>query len=218
MEKILIDKKYILEYIHDCIIKAKLSSYEISDSKYHHNTSYRDAVSICKFGILTLDDSNRMGIRNDSKELIEIMKDNESHVNGSNSVSLSVVGLNDLYPNEDEYDPFSPYVVDFRISSNLKTRRSSINYGNEFLSFGSINKEELKSIDIRLLKLLYLNQFSVNEEVIKTTLENYNHLKDTALELIQQGKPIPLREMSEADIVELDLDKLVSQPKVLIKK
>lgn len=48
------------------------------------------------------------------------MSDTESHVNGKNSVSLSVIGLKDLYPNEVEYNPFSPNLVDFLITSDIK--------------------------------------------------------------------------------------------------
>lgn len=75
----------------------------------------------------------------------------KSHVNCKNAVSLCVVALKDLYPNEDEYNPFSPNLVDFLVTSDIRVSRSSIHYGNEFLSFHSIKKEELKSIDIRLL-------------------------------------------------------------------
>ena len=214
----MLSKSDALEYVCDTLSDVKYNGREVINAKYHHNTDYRYASLICKYGILTLEDLNYQGIRNDSDEFLKIMSDTGSHVNGKNAVSLSVVGLKDLYPNEDEYNPFSPNLVDFLITSDIRTSRFSIHYGNEFLSFHSIKKEELRSIDIRLLKLMQLKQSYLNETLVKAILQKYNYLIDIALELKKQQLEIPLREMSESNIFELDIEKMSNQHKLVLKK
>lgn len=218
METILLEEEHVLEYIYDSICKLKKDGEEVKHAKYHHNTAYKDAVSICKYGILTLIDLNLKGIRKDTKEFLKIMGDIDSHVNGNNCVSLSVVGLTDIYPNEDEYNPFSPNLVDFLVSNDIQASRSSTHYGNEFLSFGSIMRDKIKSVDIRLLYLLCQNKSYINDSSTQAIINKYNYLREIALELKRQQLELPLREMSESNIFEINIDKLVEQPKLLLKK
>lgn len=208
MNKILLEEKYILEYIKDILNDLRLKSTNISD-KYHHNSSYKDASSICRYGILSLNDLNKLGITNYTKEFLEKMNDTESHINGNNKVSLSVVGLNDLYKDEFEYIPFDSNLVDFIVSSEIKACRSAIHYGNEFLS-DSINIDKIKSVDIRLLQLIEQNNTD-----LKSIIEKYNYLKDIALAIKDSKLDIPLREMSSN--FDIDIDKLSNNPKVLKK-
>lgn len=175
-------------------------------------------MSICKYGILTLINLNSKGIRKDTKEFLKIMGDIDSHVNGNNCVSLSVVGLTDIYPNEDEYNPFSPNLVDFLVSSDIQASRSSTHYGNEFLSFGSIMRDKIKSVDIRLLNLLCQDKSYMNDSSTQAIIKKYNHLREIALELKRQQLGLPLREMSESNIFEINIEKLADQPKLLLKK
>ncbi len=218
METILLEEENALEYIYDSICKVKNDGEEVKNAKYHHNTAYKDAVSICKYGILTLIDLNFKGIRKDSKEFLKIMSDIDSHVNGNNCVSLSVVGLTDIYPNEDEYNPFSPNLVDFLVSSDVQASRSSTHYGNEFLSFGSIMRDKIKSVDIRILNLLCQDKSYMNDSSTQAIIKKYNHLREIALELKRQQLGLPLREMSESNIFEINIEKLADQPKLLLKK
>lgn len=218
MNNIVLSETDVLEYVCDTVSDIKYNGREVFNSKYHHNTDYKNASSICKYGILTLEDLNHQGIRNDSNEFLKIMSDIESHVNGKNAVSLSVVGLKDLYPNEYEYNTFSPNLVDFLITSDIKASRFSIHYGNEFLSFHSIKKEELRSIDIRLLKLMQEKKLYMDYSMILSVLQKYNYLREIAIEMQKQSLNIPLREMSERGIFELDIEKLSSQPKLVLKK
>lgn len=218
MDTVLLEEKNISEYVYDTIYKVMTNGDEIHNAKFHHNTAYKDVVSICKYGILTLNDLNFKGIRKDSDEFLEVMDDNESHVNGNNCVSLAIVGLTDIYPNEDEYNPFSPNLVDFLISSDIKASRSAIHYGNEFLSHSSISVENIKSIDIRLLKLLGQVQSHTSDCSLKTVLQNYNYLREIALFLKRQQLVLPIREMSESSIFELNVIELANKPKLLLKK
>lgn len=212
MKNILLEKKYALEYIKDIINDCKVGKSVVNNSKYHHNTNYEDASSICKYGILSLEDLNKLGIKNFPQEFLEKMDDIESHVNGKNGISLSIVGLQDIYPNEDVYDPYKPTQVDFLVSSDIQAFRSSIHYGNEYLSYNSISRDKLRAIDIRLLKLIELlenkNGNSLNEHSIQNIIQKYNSLKDIALTMKQYGLDIPFREMSYKDNFSMDIDKL----------
>lgn len=219
MNTILLEEKYILEYIKDIIHDIKVGSFIVNNAKYHHNTDYRDASSICSHGILTMMDLKKLGIKNYTDEFLQKMDDIESHINGNDAVSLSVVGLQDLYPNEDEYNPFTPSQVDFLVSSEIKTGRSSMHYGNEFLSYKSIGVDKLRSVDIRLLKLIEMieNGYSSNNFTIQSAIEKYNYLKNIALTMKHSQLDIPLRELSYQDNSSIDVDKLSSTPKLVLK-
>lgn len=220
MKTILLEEKYILEYVKDILHDIKIGASVINNAKYHHNTDYCAASSICRHGILTMMDLKKFGIKNYSDEFLQKMDDIESHINGNDAVSLSVVGLQDLYPNEDEYNPFTPSQVDFLVSSKIQTGRSTIHYGNEFLSYKSIGTDKLKSVDIRLLKLIEMieNGYSSNNFTIQSVIEKYNYLKNIALAMKYSQLDIPLREMSHQDNSSIDVDKLSSTPKLVLKQ
>ena len=159
------------------------------------------------------------GIKNYTDELLQKMGDIESHINGNDAVSLSVVGLQDLYPNEYEYDPFNPSQVDFLVSSEIQAGRLSIHYGNEFLSYKSIGVDKLKSVDIRLLELIELVEqgYSSSNFSIQSAIQKYNYLKNIALTMKNSQLDIPLREMSYQDNSLMDVDKLSTTPKLVLK-
>ena len=138
MKNIILEEKYILEYILDILNDYKTKKITINDYKYHHNTSYFDAPSVIRYGILSLLELNALGVKNFSQEVLDIMSDTDSHINGTNAISLSVVGLKDLYHNESEYSPYSSTQVDFLISNEIKAYRSTLHYGNEFLCYNKI--------------------------------------------------------------------------------
>lgn len=216
MDKISIERKYILEYIRDTLAGVKIKSINITDAKFHHCTKYQDAASILKYGILSMEDIKKLGLKDYSQEIMEIMKDTESHINGIDAISLAVVGLDDLYPNEDEFNPYSPENVDFLIDSQVQASRSTIHYGNEFLSKESITLDKIKSADIRILE--YLNKInSYANYTLESALKKYNCLKDIAITIKKSQKDISLREMSNSNIT-MDIDKLSSLPTLTLKK
>lgn len=215
MKEVLLEEKYILEYIRDMMHDMKRKNVLIEDAKYHHNASYFDAISICKHGILTMLDLKRLNIKEYTKETLQKMNDITSHINGIDAVSLSVVGLKDLYRDEDEYDPFKPSQVDFLVSSDVQTSRTTMHYGNEFLSYQSIAVNKLKAMDIRLLNMLDLMENSLDS--IQTIIQKYNELKKIALTIQDLKINIPIREMSYQDGFSLDIDQLSKTPKLLIK-
>lgn len=213
MNTISIEKEYVFDYIKDILAINKNSLTLIKDAKYHHNSAYSVASKICKYGILTFEELNQYGFRNDSSDIIKTMSDISSHANGIEHVSLAVTGLVDLYNNEEEYNPYKSDKVDFRISSELKTRRYSVNYGNEFLSYGSIPNNMIKSIDVRFVELI--EKSSINDVV--NIIDKYNCLIDIAASIESEGLDIPLRLLSY-DGCDINKSKLAISPKILIKK
>lgn len=212
MKQIKLEEKYVLEYIKYMISSFKMKPIEINNAKYHHNASYSDTPLVLKHGILSVLELNRLGIKKYSPEILNLWNDLESHINGIDSISLSVVGLKDLYKDEFEYDPFSPTKVDLNISSDISTLRSSIHYGNEFLCYENIGIDKIKSIDIRLLELIEKRK----DFTIKDVINKYNYLKDIALAIKENNLDIPFREMSN-DNCALDITKVSEMPKLILK-
>lgn len=220
MNTILLEEKYILEYIRDIIQSSKTGQITVNKARYHHNTKYCDAPSVCHHGILTMSDLKNIGIKDYNEDFFQRMDDIESHINGIGAVSLSVVGLHDLYDGEEEYNPFTPDQVDFLVSSEIKAGRSAIHYGNEFLSQKSISVDKLRSIDIRLLKLIEMIEsgYSSDSYIIQNAIEKYNYLREVALVMKSNQLDIPLREMSHHQNYSLDINKLSSNPKLVLKQ
>lgn len=211
MDKILLEEKYVLEYIRDMLNTFKMSSKEVMNARYHHNASYENTISILRYGILSNINTNKLGLTNYSDEDLKIMNDITSHVNGNDSISLSVVGLKDLYPGEDEFNPYSPNYVDLIISNDIEAKRDSTRYGNEFLVKDKICTEKIKSIDIRLLNLMEEKNYNIKEIIKK-----YNYLKDIALIIKVLNLDILLREMSNNNL-KLNIDNVSKTPKILLK-
>ncbi|MBE6139750.1 MAG: hypothetical protein E7174_04580 [Firmicutes bacterium] len=217
MNKLLLEEKYILEYIRDTINDFKIQPVNVSNNKYHHNSNYKDAPLIIKYGILSLLELNRLGIKKYSKEILKLMDDTESHINGIDSVSLSIVGLPDLDMKKDEYNPFHSNEVDFTISDDIRTRRNSKHYDNEFLCYNSISVDKLKSVDIRLLNLIKSKERYTDYYSIEQIIDKYNCLGDIASQLRESNLDIPFREMS-IDNLTMDIDKVSNTPKLILKK
>ena len=221
MEKILLDERHVLDYVEDNIIRCLSERVEVYDDKFHHNTKYKDALSIIKNGILSPSELSKLGIDVYSDEVLSVMGDIESHANGSESISLAVVGLTDLMPDEFEYNPFSEKLVDFLIASDITARRVTTNYGNEYITDDSICTDKFKAIDIRLLSFVNSIREERNVEAFSSSIneliENYNKLRDMARLLKDMKLSIPLREMSFYDNTALDIDKMYDMPKVKVK-
>lgn len=214
------EEKYILQYIKEIINNSKNGKAIINNARYHHNTAYYNASSICIHGILNLKKLNKLGIQNHSIEDLKKLSDTESHINGTTAISLSVTGLKDLYIDEFEYDPYVPDQIDFLISSEIQAIRTTTNYGNEFLSFKSININEIKSIDIRLLTLIEIAQLNKLPKSIsiQNLIEKYNNLKEIALTLKKYNINIPIREMSYQENSLIDINKIITAPHLTLKK
>ena len=221
MERLLLDERHVLDFVEDNIISCLSESVEVYDDKFHHNTKYKDAISIIQNGILSPSELSKLGVDVYSDEVLSVMSDIESHANGNDSISLAVVGLTDLMPDEFEYDPFSEKLVDFIITSDITARRVTTNYGNEYITDDSICTDKFKAIDIRLLSSVKSIREERNVEAFSSSvnelIENYNKLRDIARLLKDMKLSIPLREMSFYDNTALDIDKMYDMPKVKVK-
>ncbi|MBE6161563.1 MAG: hypothetical protein E7158_05055 [Firmicutes bacterium] len=204
----LLDIKDILE---DCLIKNVI----IDDYLYHHNVSYNNTPSVVQNGILSLREQNKRGITNYSDEILKKLDDTSSHINGIDGISLSIVGLDDLYKNEEEYDPFNSSYVDILISKDVDAMRNSKHYGNEFIARKIILPDKFRSVDIRILMYIkeLLNKNDITQKDINELTNKYNCLRKIANELVLTGNLVPIREMSYDNIL-LDTYKLSNAPRI----
>ena len=206
MNKIVIEEKNVEDYIFDTLYSVRANLENFKNAKYHHNTSYENAPLVCKYGICSLLELNRLGLRNDSNEILEKFNDTESHINGNDGISLSVVGLTDLYKDEEEYNPFNPMFVDFLIPDSVKAHRYSSHYGNEFITYNNIKPEDILSLDFRILEYISLkekNRIS-NDKLV----DMYNNLLRCAKNIKKKELEITLREMSSHNSFSIDIDRL----------
>lgn len=219
MQRIYLDSEHVIDYISENLKDFVQDCVVVNDARYHHNTDYTSAVSIIKNNILSLDELNRLRIKKFSSEFLQVMDDHESHANGSNGISLAVVGLDDINSDEFEYDPFSTHHVDFLIQSDIKACRSSVNYGNEYISFDQISTDKIKAIDVRIHKYIdmLVSKGEIDRDSLVTLIQRYNCIRNMAISLKNEGLDIPIREMSYDNCCALDIDMVASSPKLVLK-
>lgn len=217
MNEKIIREKYALEYIRDILSTYSYALKNVDNAKYHHNAPYKDAPLIIKYGVLSMENINKFGIRSYSEDDLILMDDRESHVNGRNGVSLSIVGLTDLYAGEEEYDPFTTEMIDFLIDNNIRAFRSTIHYGNEFVSEGKITSDKIKSADIRLIKYIQ-DLLKKGRGNIEDAVNKYNNLILMSKEIISSNKDIQIREMSDGFNKTIDTLKISEEPRLILKK
>lgn len=206
-------KNLALKYILEILKIYKGEKVKIENARYHHNSDYKDAISIGINGVLSLASLVELGFIDMKEEQLNRYSDTTSHINGINGVSLSVVGLTDLYKDEFEYDPFIKSKVDVIIDSSVKAHRDSTNYGNEYVTDEDINVNFIRSIDIRLEE--YINEI-INAKDIKkidVAVKKFNYLIDIAIVL--KEKNILLREASYGQNKILDKDKISELKKII---
>ena len=216
MEVKKIEEKFILEYIRDTL-KLFTSEREINLSDYyHHNSSYDSSPSIVKRGILSLEEQAKKGIHFYSQDFLKIMDDTTSHINGSDGISLAKMGLKDLKENEDEYDPYGTWCVDFLIKQDIHAARVTKHYGNEYITFSSIKQSSFASIDVRFLR--YIDKMIENHHNIdfNDLVNRYNSLIMIAEAIIKKHLDIPFREMSYKP-QEIHVKKLANSPRIVLK-
>lgn len=219
MSRILLEEADVLDYVEESISGVMFSSIEVVDDKFHHNTRYEDTASILENGLLSGKEQNKIGLVSDDQ--LELFSDIESHVNGSESISLAVVGLTDLYPDEMEYDPFSEKHVDILISGDVKARRNSTNYGNEYLVDDHISSDMFRAIDTRLLSFIASIRTGKGEhydDAVNQIRHNYNRLREIAMLIYDMSLDIPIREMSSNNGEGLDIKRLSNMPKVKVMR
>lgn len=219
MNEIIIKEKYILEYIRNMLYACSYAIKNKDDNayQYHHNTAYEYAPSIIKYGILSIEELNSLGIRSYSKDYLKFIDDIESHVNGKDGISLSVTGLTDLYKDEDEYDPCQSNIVDFLVDENIKTVRNTTHYGNEFISENKISSDKIVSADIRIIN--YINNLSEKDgKDIFSVINKYNQIIMMSKEILRHNRDMQMREMSEGVNRKIDVEKMSEMPRLLMIK
>ena len=213
MDNLEVNTNEIFDFIIDTLYETRMELSMVDNIKFHHNTSYQNAPLVCEYGILTLLDLNKFGIRNDSKELLERYNDIESHINGTDGISLAVMGLTDLYKDESEYNPFEPRFVDITLSDELTAYRNTYHYGNEYICNKSIGVDKIQTIDMRIIE--YIDRCRTNED-LKELIDMYNNSIKISKTINQNNLSILLREMSYNDKFIIDTKKLALAKHIII--
>ena len=221
MEKsLLLSEKEVYEYLKDLFIDLKDENISCKLDVYHHNTSYENIESVILNGIHPLVEQKKLGIKDFSLEELKRLDDVTSHVNGNDGISLSKTNLDDLYPDEDVYNPYSERLVDILIDS-IKAHRSTMHYGNEFIHDGSILQDKFLMFDVRIISLIEKSKNKEDLELLKNVIKKVNYLKTYAALIHQKGLDIPIREMSLEEShekgISLNKDKLMVMPKIIVK-
>ena len=214
MKKIYVQKENVLNYILELLNIYKGETIKLENARYHHNTDYKDGKNVVENGILTLQSLSDKGLMELSKEQLKIMDDTSSHINGINGVSLAVVGLKDLYRDEFEYDPFDDSKLDIIVDTSLHARRTSTNYGNEYIADGNIDVSYIRAIDIRLEECINKVLNTEDEKIIIEMVERFNYLIEIASSLINSN--ILLREASFEQYKVLDKENIAKLNKIKI--
>lgn len=190
-----IETTLLSEYIEEIFDLNTYEGDEIENARYHHNANYEKAPSILKNNILSIRRLYERGAINLSQQQLYLLDDILSHANGTDGISLSVVGLKDLYKDEFEYNPFNPKYMDYIISSDIKAQRYTTNYGNEYIAKNEISLSDIKSIDFRLIE--YIKSISLREtDDYNDIIKKYNTLLYVTKKLVREELPIVIREMS----------------------
>lgn len=205
-------KEDIINYAYYILNTSKTKRIDFDSLTYHHNTDNQAGIWVVAHGILSLSSLNKIGLASFSDDQLKRLSDIESHVNGIDNVSLSVVGLQDLYEGEDEYNPSSVDKLDIIVDHSIKAFRSSIHYGNKFLSRGDIHPKYIKSIDVRIEEYLKKIENSASMDEIFSLVEKINSLLDIATTI--KNSNILLREVSFDQNEQLDARKLSILPRI----
>lgn len=236
-KKDIVEEKYLYEYIREMLYSAVISESNLNpNSYYHHNTNYKSLLEILKYGILSKRNYAKLIKKRDLTEKEEYLYSDESYVNGADYISLSKMGLSDLYRDEEEYDAYTPHTTDLLIDPNIKADRRTTNYGNEFLALdGIIPISSIKSIDLRLIKYAYLVSKNNRDYILKNirntnyaylaldknildVLEYYNSIIDTCNFMLDNNINIKIREVSDNKKIILDPTLIRKNKKIELKK
>ncbi len=217
MGKIYLEKNDILTYITLMINDSLAGNCNVGDTRYRHSTDFKHVLKILNHGILSLEKQDELRIKELSKEEKRNLSDCESHINGLDNVSIydSNEDTSDFYSHEMLYEnKTSP---EFVISSDVKSRRCGIFYGNERLVQDQIPLDKIRSFDIKFLASMDENLNHGNPISIEKLVSDYNYLMDICKMYVDKDVNIPFRETSYEKSIEVNYETLYG-PKIKILK
>lgn len=206
-----LETKFIKEYIEDTLSSNLYRGSEIKKARYHHNSHYDRVPSILKNSILSIRKLQELKLIQLTEKQMEILDDSTSHINGIDGISLSVVGLDDLSKNEEEYNPFHSHYVDFIISNEVCARRCTRHYGNEYIAQEPIELSHIKAIDFRLLQFMQEQYVNISDFLYEDFIAKYNTIIKVAKRIKSKNLDIMIREMSHSSR-NLDIEKVSKLP------
>ena len=205
---------------------------------YNCNVKIEDVSSVLKLGFLPKQERYRvLENRGLTQKEIELFT-SDCCVNGLNGVSISSINVDwtQMYRDECWYNPSRGILANIVISNDVRASQTTDHYFNEFVVYGGILPKDFKAIDVRVLRLLDYYKKDSDDVTINAMITQYNSLIDIASTIRELGMDIPLRESSKwtieevmngpymdrivesvDGIVNLDVDKVASLPKMNVK-
>lgn len=210
------DFNKIYSLVKEAIYGCKEPFTLVEDDRFHHNINYSSVPSIIKYGILSYRKKMKIIENRKLNQKENFVYNDESHVNGVDSISLSTLNLDKNLISDSEwlYDHKSHTQADIVISSDVKAVRNRTNYANEFLVNDMIDTSNFKAIDFRLLSKNYITMN--NQTNREKFIDNYNCLRKIAISLKENNLNIPIRERSLEDF-NLNVDALENLPELRVK-
>lgn len=219
-KEIYIDEDKLYEYIVDMLYSSKDGIQKLKKLRFHHNIDYKDARSVFKYGILSVEDYCLIveGRKLEPETKI-CLSDPEGHANGYDGIAVADPLMIDQDRNKFVYNSSLPHKIDLSLCESVIARRNTINYSNEFLVTRPIEPSKIVAVDIRLIKNTYCDIMH-NEsaaEKRERILTYYNYLREVAVAMNNYQIDAPLREMSREELT-LDLEKIGNLPILKLRK
>lgn len=203
-----------LSFIEKTLLDCFKYEYLVS-SNYHHNSPFNKVPSLLKHGILSKNEYLKLtGKKLSDKE--KILRLDEYYANGLDYVSISATGGLDVSKREKseklEYISSGENEVDIIVDDSINTMRCSRNYYNELLVKGKIKRDDIITIDVRILSRI------LNGKNVKSIIDDFNTLPLIAKTILDDNLNIQIREATYSDdITALSKRKLVKIPRVVLK-
>ena len=143
--------------------------------------------SIVKHGILSMKDLHNSGINIYSLDALERASNHLSHINGNDGISLAVVGLTDLYKDEDEYDPYKLECVDFVVDDSVNVESTVVD--NQMKKeVWQVAKEVCSDREYKVITLMSKSNMSYEEcaKCLNTTVLSVNGCRNKAITKIRR--------------------------------
>ncbi len=198
----------VLKEIEKNVEKSIITSKEIVNAKYYHNTDICNLPLVLEKGILTFRQRKELAGEEITEEEIYRRSD-PAYPTGVDGVSVAYIrDLREMYRDEWNYDPYSKECsLAFRVSSDVNAYPDLINYFNEAVILGGVKPEDLKAIEIRLLKELRKDNKNLNKLV-----DLYNYLIDGSKLAISKRLDLIVKDMDYDSC--FDMEKIASFKKI----
>ena len=216
----------VKENIYSCVVEP----IKIEDTKFHHQINIKRVPDAIEYGLLS---KKKYVEKVENRKLTEkeiFIFNDDCHVNGLDHISISTMDLDlhQMSKKEELWGTYNTTDPDIIVSKDVKSRKVTVNYFNEFLVEDEIPTDMFNCIDVRILRIIDHTSLSLKcatrEDRINYLLEYYEGIRKIALALKEKNLNIPLREVSEINklgeddkALTLDINKVIEMPRLILK-